>query len=227
MRWKNRVEDQSSSPAGDGFPLTAEVSDSIVEVLAGALELRDDATGEHAHRVTQLGLELAQAVAPDLAEDPQLRYGFLLHDIGKIGVPDAILLKPDPLTAAEARQMEEHPILGAQLVTSTSFLSGVARDVIAFHHERWDGTGYPWCLRGEQIPLSARIFAVVDSFDAMTSDRPYRQAVSVETALAEIQLHAGRQFDPKVVDAFVALVRRLYAEAPPPDWLHVDALTVA
>jgi response regulator RpfG family c-di-GMP phosphodiesterase len=189
----------------------AEVLDSMVMVLAAALELRDDETGEHAKRVTQLGLELAQVVAPRLAEDPELRYGFLLHDIGKIGIPDRVLLKPGALTPSEVAQMETHPILGAQLAVASPFLSGVARDVIAFHHERWDGTGYPWGLREEEIPLAARIFAVVDCFDAMTTDRPYRQAVTTESALAEVQLQARRQFDPDIVDAFVPIARTVSA----------------
>ena len=189
----------------------AEVLDSMVMVLAAALEMRDDETGEHAKRVSQLGLELAQVVAPQLAEDPELRYGFLLHDIGKIGIPDRVLLKPGALTPSEVAQMETHPILGAQLAVASPFLSGVARDVIAFHHERWDGTGYPWGLREEEIPLAARIFAVVDSYDAMTTDRPYRKAVSAETALAEIQLQSRRQFDPAIVDAFVPVARTVSA----------------
>ncbi len=187
----------------------AEVLDSMVGVLAAALEMRDDETGEHAKRVTQLGLELAQVVAPALAAEPELRYGFLLHDIGKIGIPDRVLLKPGALTPGEVSLMETHPILGAQLAVASPFLSGVARDVIAFHHERWDGTGYPWGLSGEEIPLAARIFAVVDSFDAMTTDRPYREAVSAEAAVAEIQVQSRRQFDPEVVDAFVPIARRV------------------
>ena len=187
----------------------AEVLDSMVMVLAAALEMRDDETGEHAKRVTQIGIELAQVVAPELAADRELRYGFLLHDIGKIGIPDRVLLKPGALTPGEVSLMETHPILGAQLAVASPFLSGVARDVIAFHHERWDGTGYPWGLSGEEIPLAARIFAVADSFDAMTTERPYREAVGAEAAVAEIQLQARRQFDPDIVDAFVPIGRRV------------------
>jgi len=187
----------------------AEALDSMVMVLAAALEMRDDETGEHAKRVTQLGLELAQVVAPELAAEPELRYGFLLHDIGKIGIPDRVLLKPGALTPGEVSLMETHPILGAQLAVASPFLSGIARDVIAFHHERWDGTGYPWGLTAEEIPLAARIFAVVDSFDAMTSDRPYREAVGAEAAIAEVQQQARRQFDPDLVDAFVPIARRV------------------
>jgi HD-GYP domain-containing protein (c-di-GMP phosphodiesterase class II) len=202
----------ATQPGADSVSI--DVLDSMVEVLAAALEMRDDETGEHAYRVARLGLALTAAAAPELLDDPQLRYGFLLHDLGKIGVPDRILLKPHALTPSEVRQMEQHPVLGAQLVVRTPWLGDTAKDVIAFHHERWDGSGYPWGLRGEQIPLAARIFAVVDSFDAMTSERPYRKPVSPDAALAEIQLHAGRQFDPAIVDVFVPMARELYGDAP-------------
>jgi len=180
-----------------------------VEALAAALELRDDETGGHARRVTRYALELTRVVEPDLAREPELRYGFLLHDIGKIGVPDAILLKPGPLSSEEMRRLQEHITLGEHLVSGIPFLSGVAREVIAFHHERWDGLGYVRNLRESEIPLAARIFAVADSFDAMTSDRPYRAALSVERALTEISTMAGSQFDPAVVAAFLPIGRRL------------------
>jgi len=193
--------------------VSTDVLDSMVGLLAAALELRDDETGQHAHRVTYLGLALAETVSPELASDPQLRYGFLLHDIGKIGVPDRILLKPDQLDVGEVRLMEQHTVLGAQLVSGSPFLSGVAHDVIAFHHERWDGMGYPWGLAGERIPLAARLFAVVDSFDAMTSQRPYREPMTLDEALEEIAGHAGRQFDPGIVAAFLPLARRLHEPA--------------
>jgi ribonuclease P protein subunit RPR2 len=164
--------------------------------------------------VTALGMALAEVVSPELAADPQLRYGFLLHDIGKIGVPDSILLKPNPLDLGEVRLMEQHTVLGAQLVKHSPFLDGVAHDVIAFHHERWDGTGYPWGLTGEEIPLAARLFAVVDSFDAMTSQRPYRDPIPVDDAIAEIERNAGAQFDPAVVTPFLPLARDLDRETP-------------
>jgi HD-GYP domain-containing protein (c-di-GMP phosphodiesterase class II) len=178
-----------------------------VEALAAALELRDDETGGHARRVTELALRVAGVVDPVLAADPQLRYGFLLHDIGKIGIPDAILLKREPLTAAEVEQLQMHPTLGESLVSSIPYLSGVARDVIAYHHERPDGTGYPWGLKGDQIPLAARIFAVCDAFDAITNDRPYRRARDADEALVELQAQAGTQFDPDVVGALTSIVR--------------------
>jgi response regulator RpfG family c-di-GMP phosphodiesterase len=190
------------------------VLESMVGLLASALELRDDETGQHTRRVTELGLALAEAVAPELAADPQLRYGFQLHDIGKIGVPDAILLKPNSLDLGEVRLMEQHTVLGAQLVKPSPYLNGVAHDVIAFHHERWDGSGYPWGLSGEEIPLAARIFAVVDSFDAMTSQRPYRDPMPFGDTLAEIERKAGSQFDPAIVAQFVPLARTLERETP-------------
>lgn len=176
-----------------------------VEALAAALELRDDETGGHARRVTRYALELTRVVDPALAQEPELRYGFLLHDIGKIGVPDSILLKPGPLSPDERKRLEEHITLGEHLVSGIPFLAHLAREVIAYHHERWDGLGYVRGLRGDEIPLSARIFAVADSFDAMTSDRPYRAALPVEQALTEIGGMAGSQFDPLVVQAFVTI----------------------
>ncbi|MGH3132963.1 MAG: HD-GYP domain-containing protein [Gaiellaceae bacterium] len=185
--------------------------DLTVAALAAALELRDDETGGHARRVTELAVELTHAVDPELAQSPELRYGFLLHDIGKIGVPDAILLKPGPLDGAEMRRLQEHTTLGERLVSSIPYLSGVARDVIAYHHERWDGLGYMRGLRGDQIPLAARIFAVADSFDAITSDRPYRHALPVEYAIEEIGRRAGSQFDPAIVEAFVPIACKLAA----------------
>ncbi len=186
-----------------------------VEALAAALELRDDETGSHARRVTEIALRLARAVDPQLADEPELRRGFLLHDIGKIGIPDTILLKPGPLDADELRVLEMHTTLGEQLVSSIPYLSGVARQVIAYHHERWDGRGYPWRLRGADIPLPARIFAVADAFDAMTSDRPYRKAMPVADAIEEIERGAGSHFDPAVVAAFVEIADTLPAHLEP------------
>ncbi len=178
---------------------------TTVRALAAALELRDDETGGHADRVTGLALELAKYIDPGLLDDPELEYGFLLHDLGKIGVPDSILLKPGPLTAREQETMRDHPILGERIVARIPFLRGTARQVVAAHHERWDGTGYPRRLRALQVPQCARIFAVVDAYDAMTNERPYRAAMKIDQALAEIKRHAGSQFDPLVVDAFLAL----------------------
>jgi HD-GYP domain-containing protein (c-di-GMP phosphodiesterase class II) len=181
---------------------------STVRALAATLELRDDISGGHAERVAEVAMRLAREVAPDLAEDPALEYGFLLHDLGKVGVPDAVLLKPGPLTDLEFDLMRIHPTLGAEIIGQIPYLSGVARDVVVAHHERWTGAGYPDGLRGEEIPLAARIFALADAFDAMTNDRPYRRACSVADAAREIRASAGAQFDPNLVEAFVAVVTR-------------------
>ena len=206
--WSRRAQRDRAESALRDLELAHEVT---VTALAAALELRDDETGGHAQRVTALALELAHAVSPELAADPELRYGFLLHDIGKIGIPDAILLKPMQLTPAEKRQMEFHTTLGEQLISGVPHLQGVAREVIAFHHERWDGTGYPWGLAGEAIPLAARIFAVADAFDAISNDRPYQRASSVDAALEKIAANAGTQFDPGLIEAFVLLVQQQFA----------------
>jgi len=181
--------------------------DTTVRALATALELRDDVTGQHAERVTALALRLAAVVAPKLAENTAVAHGFLLHDIGKIGIPDVVLHKPGKLDPDERALMEKHPELGERIVAGIPYLDGRARQVIAHHHERWDGTGYPWGSKGLEIPLAARIFAIADAFDAMTNDRPYRPALPVEQALAAIAEGAGTQFDPELVDAFLALMR--------------------
>jgi PAS domain S-box-containing protein len=180
-----------------------------VETLAAALELRDDETGQHTRRVADLAMTLTRAVEPSLANDPELRHGFLLHDIGKIGIPDAILLKKGRLTSSEIRTLEMHTTLGEHLLARLPFLSDLAHDVVAYHHERWDGTGYPWGLSGDEIPLVARIFAVVDAFDAMTSNRPYRDAMGARRAIDELERSAGTHFDPAIVEAFLPIARQL------------------
>jgi ribonuclease P protein subunit RPR2 len=172
--------------------------------LADAVDVRDRATGLHALRVRRYALGLAEAVDPSLLGDTSLEYGFLLHDVGKIGISDQILLKAGPLTPEERELVHAHPAIGAQILRNVSMLQGGGLDVVRHHHERWDGAGYPDGLAGEQIPLSARIFAVADTLDAMTSDRPYRAALDWADAIEEIQAQSGRQFDPGVVQAFVA-----------------------
>jgi HD-GYP domain-containing protein (c-di-GMP phosphodiesterase class II) len=198
-------EREQRKAAEDAYAKLADSYGTTVKALASALELRDDATGSHAERVTRLALQIAQLLDPGLVADPQLEYGFLLHDLGKIGVPDAILLKPGPLTAREQDMMRDHPILGERIVARVPYLRGVARQVVAAHHERWDGTGYPRRLRGLQIPPGARIFAVADAFDAMTNERPYRAAIKPEFALEEIKRCSGTQFEPLVVEVFLSL----------------------
>jgi HD-GYP domain-containing protein (c-di-GMP phosphodiesterase class II) len=190
---------------------TLETAAATVEALARALELHDyrrgrfGETSSHAARVTQLALRLTEEIAPELALDPQLAYGFRLHDIGMIGVSNATLLKTGTLTPAEIDEIREHPWLGERIVAPVPALGGLTRQVIACHHERWDGSGYPRGLRGIEIPLAARVFAVVDVFDAMTNDQPYRDALSVDEARHEISTKAGLEFDPDVVSAFLSL----------------------
>jgi putative two-component system response regulator len=172
-----------------------------VGALAAALESKDVGTGAHSQRVQHYALELARRIDPDLAANSSAQVGFLLHDVGKIGIPDEILLKPGPLTESERRTMQTHTILGEQMLGGVAFLQGEGISIVRSHHERWDGGGYPDGLVGEDIPLGARIFAVADALDAMTSDRPYRDAGRWQDAKAEIALQAGRQFDPRAVSA--------------------------
>jgi HD-GYP domain-containing protein (c-di-GMP phosphodiesterase class II) len=173
--------------------------------LAEVVEAKDSTTRGHLDRTHRVGLALAQRIDPELAARPEVGYGFFLHDIGKVGVPESVLCKPGPLDDEEWAVMREHPAIGAQIVSPIRFLAG-AVEIVRTHHERWDGLGYPSGLRGEEIPLAARIFAIADSFDAMTSDRPYRPAMPLERALAEIEAGAGTQFDPDVADVFLDLV---------------------
>jgi ribonuclease P protein subunit RPR2 len=152
--------------------------------------------------VQRYAIELARAVEPSLLHDPSVEYGFLLHDVGKIGIPDHVLQKRGPLDDSELRLMRTHTVLGEQLLRDVELLHGDGLKIVRGHHERWDGLGYPDGLSGRGIPLAARIFTVADALDAITSDRPYRPARSWEEAAAEILSERGRQFDPDVVDAF-------------------------
>jgi HD-GYP domain-containing protein (c-di-GMP phosphodiesterase class II) len=178
--------------------------ESTVRALADAVEARDAYTARHAERVSAYGLEIARTCGLDAAADPDLEFGFLLHDIGKIAISDAILYKPGRLTEAERDAMRRHPVIGDEIVRGIDFLAG-ARQVVRSHHERWDGAGYPDGLAGERIPLAARVFAVADTFDALTSDRPYRAAASFGEARRVIAAEAGTQFDPTVAAAFDAI----------------------
>ncbi len=173
-----------------------------VTALATALESKDTSTKAHSQRVQRYALELAKAVDPSLLSDPSLEYGFLLHDVGKIGIPDRVLLKPGPLAETEERLMRTHPVLGEQMLCDVALLQGEGLKVVRSHHERWDGGGYPDGIAGREISLGARIFAVADTLDAMTSERPYRSAGSWSDAVEEIEQEAGHQFDPEVVRAF-------------------------
>jgi cyclic di-GMP phosphodiesterase len=180
-----------------------------VAALADALEAKDPQTGLHAQRVQHYALTLAEGVDPRLLDDPSLEYGFLLHDVGKIGVPNQVLQKPGPLDPSEWQLIRAHPSIGAEILGEVTLLQGQGLDVVRAHHERWDGSGYPDRLAGDAIPLGARIFALADTLDAMTSDRPYRPALSWEQATDEILGQTGQQFDPNVVKVFSVRERRL------------------
>jgi response regulator RpfG family c-di-GMP phosphodiesterase len=186
-----------------------------VVALADALEAKDPETGRHAQRVQHYALTLTEAVDPRLLDDPSAEYGFLLHDVGKIGVPTRILEKREPLTSPEWEQIKAHPTIGATILAEVTLLQGHGIEIVQFHHERWDGGGYPHGLVGEKIPIGARIFAVADALDAMTSDRPYRRALPWEHATDEILAMAGRQFDAQVVRGFATRepqLRRIFDE---------------
>jgi HD-GYP domain-containing protein (c-di-GMP phosphodiesterase class II) len=175
-----------------------------VRALASAVEARDAYTGRHAERVAAYGMLIAAVAGMQLGDEPQIEFGFLLHDVGKVAVPDAILFKPGPLTTAERAIIEQHPLTGWEIVRDIEFL-GAARDVIRSHHERWDGRGYPDGLTATEIPLSARVFAVADTLDALTTTRPYRRASSFARARAIIIRDSGMHFDPEIITAYEAL----------------------
>lgn len=180
-----------------------------LKALVQALETRDFETHGHSERVVTFSLRLGYELGLEKQALRDLELGALLHDIGKIGVPDAVLRKPAKLNDEEWTKMKLHPIHGQKILRNIPFLEGAAR-IVAQHHERWDGEGYPYGLRGEDIDIGARIFAVVDAFDAMVSDRVYRKGCSYKKALAELERCAGTQFDPMIVEAFKAI--------PKEDW---------
>jgi HD-GYP domain-containing protein (c-di-GMP phosphodiesterase class II) len=175
---------------------------AMIQVLVQAIEARDTPTNGHCQRVVHYSLATAEKLGMERSKMDGLHYGVLLHDIGKIGVPDAILNKPGPLTEEEWIQMKRHPQLGYELLHELNFLDS-ALPVVLYHHERFDGSGYPHGLNKYEIPEAARIFALADSFDAMTTDRPYRKARSPEAAIEEILRCRGVKYDPEVTDAFL------------------------
>jgi HD-GYP domain-containing protein (c-di-GMP phosphodiesterase class II) len=174
---------------------------ATVRALSNAVEARDAYTGKHAERVAAYGLEIARKFPEELILTPELEFGFLLHDVGKVAIPDAILYKPGALDEHERTLMSRHPVIGSEIVQGIEFLAEAA-DVVRWHHEKWDGTGYPDHLAGQDIPLAARVFAVADVLDALTTDRPYRPACSLRYARAMITADSGNHFDPRVVEVF-------------------------
>ena len=177
--------------------------DTLAEALVAALDTREHETGEHSKRVACHTLVLARRFIGDSERLRQIYWGSLLHDLGKIGIPDAVLLKPGALSPDEQALMRAHPEKGYAILRNVPHMREAAEIVLA-HEERFDGSGYPRGLSGETIPLGARLFAVVDTLDAMTSDRPYRRGLSFDTARDEIMRFAGAQFDPAAVEAFLA-----------------------
>jgi putative nucleotidyltransferase with HDIG domain len=185
--------------------------DYTLEALGGALDAKDAETEGHCQRVTAFTIAIARAMDVDKSLLRQIARGAFLHDIGKMGVPDQILRKPGPLTEQEREIMRKHCQIGFDVLERIPFLKEAA-EIVLTHQECYDGSGYPRGLKGEQIPLGARIFAVADTLDAMISDRPYRKALPISAARAEIQLYSGRQFDPDVVQIFMTQPERIWLE---------------
>jgi GAF domain-containing protein len=182
--------------------------DTTLRALMAALDTKDAATEGHSERVSRLTVAVARAMGVPEERMLDIERGALLHDVGKIGVPDSVLRKPNNLNRKEWEAMQKHPLLAGLMVSKVGFLEG-AMPILLYHHERYDGSGYPFGLAQDRIPLEARIFAVVDAYDAMTSERPYRKAVPPEEALQEIKANAGIQFDPQVAEAFEGVIHRL------------------
>jgi putative nucleotidyltransferase with HDIG domain len=177
---------------------------ATLTALEAALDARDQSAPGHCHRVAELAVQLGRQMGLSEKDLVVLEHGARLHDIGKLGIPDTVLMKPGPLSPEERQTMERHPEIGCQIVAHIDFLQD-ALPIIRHHHEHWDGSGYPYGLQGTDIPLLARVFSVVDAFDAQAHVRPYNTKPSVEKALASILAHRGTWFDPQAVDAFVAM----------------------
>jgi HD-GYP domain-containing protein (c-di-GMP phosphodiesterase class II) len=197
--------------------------DTTLEGWSRALDLRDHETEGHTQRVTDMTVRLVRSMGLSEGDLLHIRRGALLHDIGKMGIPDAILLKPGPLTDDEMDIMRLHPVYAHDLISPIAFLHP-ALDIPYCHHEKWDGSGYPRGLKGEEIPLAARIFAIVDVYDALHSDRPYRPAWPDQRVVEHIKFLSGTHFDPVVVDAFLRLDRAVAYRHPTSPELVLDLL---
>ncbi len=214
-RYENHLEElveQRTAELDQALDSLEQAYRTTLQALTAALETRDAETHGHSERVVTFSLRLGREYGLTGPQMKALEFGSLLHDIGKIGVPDAILRKPAKLTEEEWERMREHPVHGQQILRGIKFLEGAAK-VVAQHHEKWDGSGYPLGLKTEEIDICARIFSVADAFDAITSDRVYRQGRPYEAASQELDEWADRQFDPKVVEAF--------HRVPPEDWVEL------
>ncbi|NPA72249.1 MAG: HD-GYP domain-containing protein, partial [Gammaproteobacteria bacterium] len=181
----------------------------MLSLIGSAISKRDSDTDEHNFRVTLYAIQLAERMQLDTQHRQSLLKGAFVHDIGKIAISDNILLKPGKLTDDEFEQMKRHVKEGVDIIKSSLWLAD-AKDVVAYHHEKYNGQGYPFELSGQDIPINARIFAVVDVFDALTSKRPYKEAMPYDKAIAIIQNDAGNHFDPNVVKAFKAISQEMY-----------------
>lgn len=209
--------DEPTGEGGAGADELEEARVEVVERLARAAEFRDDDTGQHLRRVGELAHALGRRVGLPGSEVGILRRAAPLHDVGKIGIPDAILRKPGPLLPAEEEVMRTHPLLGARILEGgASALVQAAEAIALSHHERWDGRGYPWRLAGEEIPLSARIVSLVDFYDALTHDRPYRRAWEPRRVVELIRGESGTRFQPELATAFVELIEETAAADPEP-----------
>ena len=196
LRATSRRERQRARELSESYMAT-------VRALAGAVEARDAYTAHHGDRVTAYAIELAAVSGLEIADESELECAFLLHDIGKVAIPDGILFKAGTLDEQEREIMQRHPLIGEEIIREIAFLEP-ARPLVRHHHERWDGGGYPDGLAGDEIPLVARLFALADALDALTSDRPYRAAVGIAEAREEIESSDG-QFDPAVLEAFATI----------------------
>ena len=179
-----------------------EAYDLTIEGWSSALDLRDKETEGHTRRVSDMTIQLCRQLGMSEEDLVHIRRGSLLHDVGKLGIPDSILLKPGPLSDEEITVMRQHPVYAFEWLSKIDYLKK-ALEIPHYHHERWDGSGYPEGLKGEDIPLAARIFAIIDVYDALTSNRPYRKALPQDEVKAYIQAQAGSHFDPKLVDLFL------------------------